>query len=73
MPSASVTVSNGSSCVEGSSAAQALSSGSSNRLKMADLGPMAYAVLLAVTRQLEREGRLEPAGTPPFLSPSGPV
>ena len=40
---------------------------------LADLGPMAYAVLLAVTRQLEREGRLEPAGAPPFLSPSGPV
>ncbi len=40
---------------------------------LADLGPMAYAVLLAVTRQLEREGRLEPAGAPPFISPSGPV
>jgi glucosyl-3-phosphoglycerate synthase len=40
---------------------------------LADLGPMAYAILLAVTRQLEREGRLEPAGTPPFLSPSGPM
>jgi glucosyl-3-phosphoglycerate synthase len=40
---------------------------------LADLGPMAYAVLLAVTRQLEREGRLEPAGAPPFLSPSGSV
>jgi glucosyl-3-phosphoglycerate synthase len=40
---------------------------------LADLGPMAYAVLLAVTRQLEREGRLEPAGAPPFVSPSGPL
>ncbi len=40
---------------------------------LADLGPMAYAVLLAVTRQLEREGRLEPTGAPPFLSASGPV
>jgi glucosyl-3-phosphoglycerate synthase len=40
---------------------------------LADLGPMAYAVLLAVTRQLEREGRLESVGAPPFLSPSGPV
>ena len=40
---------------------------------LADLGPMAYAVLLAVARQLEHEGRLEPAGSPPFLSPAGPV
>jgi glucosyl-3-phosphoglycerate synthase len=40
---------------------------------LADLGPMAYAVLLAVTRQLEREGRLEPPGAPPFLSPWGPL
>jgi glucosyl-3-phosphoglycerate synthase len=40
---------------------------------LADLGPMAYAVLLAVARQLEREGRLAPAGAPPFRSPSGAV
>jgi glucosyl-3-phosphoglycerate synthase len=38
---------------------------------LADLGPMAYAVLLAVARQLEREGRLEDAGSPPFVFPGG--
>jgi glucosyl-3-phosphoglycerate synthase len=40
---------------------------------LADLGPMAYAVLLAVARQLEREGRLEEAGNPPFAFPGGTV
>jgi glucosyl-3-phosphoglycerate synthase len=40
---------------------------------LADLGPMAYSVLLVVARQLEREGRLEPAGAPPFRSLAGPV
>ena len=39
---------------------------------LADLGPMAYSVLLVVARHLEREGRLEPAGAPPFRSPAGP-
>jgi len=40
---------------------------------LADLGPMAYAVLLAVARQLEREGRLAAVDAPPFLSPAGPI
>jgi glucosyl-3-phosphoglycerate synthase len=40
---------------------------------LADLGPMAYAILFAVTRQLERDGRLSPAGAPPFLSAAGPM
>ena len=40
---------------------------------LTDLGPMAYSVLLVVARQLEREGRLEPAGAPPFRSLAGPV
>jgi glucosyl-3-phosphoglycerate synthase len=33
---------------------------------LADLGPMAYAVLLAVTQRLEREGRLAPSAPAPF-------
>jgi glucosyl-3-phosphoglycerate synthase len=40
---------------------------------LADLGPMAYSVLLAVARQLEQEGRLQDAGAPPFVAPGGPV
>jgi glucosyl-3-phosphoglycerate synthase len=40
---------------------------------LADLGPMAYSVLLAVARQLEREGRLEEAGNPPFVSLAGAI
>jgi glucosyl-3-phosphoglycerate synthase len=40
---------------------------------LADLGPMAYSVLLVVARQLEREGRLEQAGAPPFRSAGGPL
>ena len=34
---------------------------------LADLGPMAAAVLSAVTRRLEQEGRLEPTDGPPYV------
>lgn len=36
---------------------------------LADLGPMAAAVLAAVTRRLERDGRLEPGQDDGFLAP----
>jgi glucosyl-3-phosphoglycerate synthase len=34
-----------------------------------DLGPMAYAVLDAVAERLQRDGRLEPDESPPFMRP----
>lgn len=38
---------------------------------LSQLGPMAYAVLTTVARHLEREGRLDPVGVPPFKTPTG--